>query len=94
MQFGPLLPRDCRKAASPTRHFTLEKGLALFVHAPTEADKRVLMYTEALLRIRRCKHCIGIPLVPQHPIMIHRDHMVPRAVSSRNRTGMLEHPLV
>lgn len=89
----PLLSWDYRKAASPTYHFTLEKGIASFVHAPNETDKHIFMYAEALLKIRRCKHCIGILSVPQDPTTIHRDPTVLRTVRSRNRIGMLEHPL-
>lgn len=74
-------------------HLPFQKGMALFVHAPNETDKHILMYAEALLRIRRCKHCIGILSIPQYPTMIHRDPTVPRAVRSRNRIGMLEYPL-
>lgn len=37
----PLLSQNCRKALSPTSHFTPE---ALFVHAPNETDEH--MYTE------------------------------------------------
>lgn len=61
--------------------------MALFVHAPNETDKHILVYAEALLRIRRCKHCIGILSVPRYPTTIHRDPTVPRTVRRRNRIG-------
>lgn len=80
----PLLSWDYRKVTSPTYHFTLEKGMASFVHAPKEIDKHILMYAEALLKMRRCKHCIGILSVPQDPTTIHRDPTVQRSYCQRS----------
>lgn len=34
-----VLSGDCRTAMAPTCHFTLQKGMASFVHAPAETDK-------------------------------------------------------
>lgn len=79
----PLLSQDCRKAPSPTSHFNTGERKGRFARAPNETDKHILVCAEALLGIRRCKYCICILSVPQHPTMTHRGPTDPRAARSR-----------